>query len=119
MPYRQYTPAITLERAVAAAPVSVRSARRIPPWIVKHLVMKLDHGYDESKHPAARGDVASPLQWRCAFGHEFCDCPRLVLAGGHWCPVCVRDAAGYALQVERTPFLAQIENASNVLLTKS
>jgi nucleoside-diphosphate-sugar epimerase len=92
----------------------------------------LDHGYDESTHPsewgsldyveaaafrggqllstdADRGDVATPLQWRCAFGHEFAGSPRLVLTAGHWCPECVTDVVGYAEQAERNPFLAQLE----------
>jgi len=100
----------------------------------------LYHSYDESKHPsewtaldyleaagyrggellstdAARGDVAWPLHRRCAFGHEFAGSPRLVLTGARWCPACVRDAAGYAKQAERNPFLAQLEHASEVRLS--
>lgn len=92
----------------------------------------LDHGYDESKQPSQwnaldyveaaafrggelltadpiPGDVATPLTWRCAFGHEFTGSPRLILTAGHWCPVCVRDTAGYAAQAERNAFLAQLE----------
>lgn len=186
VPFRRDTPEIALARAVAALPATVRSAGRMPPWIIKNLVMKpiarkprgtmdyvrrgdeagiaaffgsreaweaigdwstfwpprpdrtptlLDHGYDESKHPsewaapdyleaagyrggellstdAARGDVATPLHWRCAYGHEFAGSPRLVLTGGHWCPVCVRDVEGYARQAERNPGLAQLEYPS-------
>ncbi len=92
----------------------------------------LDHGYDETKPPARwddadytqaatfrggqrlgpaarRGDLGTPLLWRCAFGHLFRASPRLVLVGGHWCPRCVRDPAGYARQAERNPFLAQLQ----------
>lgn len=92
---------------------------------------RLDHGYDESKDPAewnradfaeaARfrggellsgacepGDIATPLQWRCAFGHVFPGSPRLILAAGHWCPECVRDWASYRAQAERSAFLAQV-----------
>ena len=183
VPFRRDFPEEAVARAIAAAPASVRSAGRIPPWIVKHLVMKpltrkprgtmdyvrrgdeasiaaffgsraeweaigdwstfwpprpdrtpifLDHGYDESKHPsdwtaldyheaatfrggellstdAARGDVSTPLRWRCSFEHEFTGSPRLVLTGGHWCRKCVQDAAGYTKQAERNQFLAQLE----------
>lgn len=56
----------------------------------------------------APGDVATPLIWRCAFGHVFAGSPRLILTGGHWCPDCVRDTAGYRAQAERNPFLAQL-----------
>lgn len=94
----------------------------------------LDHGYDESKDSAdwigldyieaaqfrggelltvdvTRGDVATPLVWRCAFGHVFAASPRLVLTAGHWCPDCVRDSAQYARQAESNPFLAQLEGS--------
>ena len=63
---------------------------------------------------AERGDVATPLRWRCAFGHEFAGSPRLILTAGHWCPECVQDAAGYATQAERNPFLAQLETPEKV-----
>ncbi|HVV14680.1 NAD-dependent epimerase/dehydratase family protein [Amycolatopsis sp.] len=92
----------------------------------------LDHGYDESKDPAdwsevdyrqaaafrggalltedvPPGEVATPLRWRCAFGHEFDGSPRLVLTAGHWCPDCVRDPASYRAQAGRNRFLAQLE----------
>lgn len=91
----------------------------------------LDHGYDESRHPSewsaqdyarvaahrggrmlsaevGRGDLATRLTWRCALGHEFTASPRLVLTGGHWCPTCVTDPAGYERQAERNAFLAQV-----------
>ncbi|TXN29500.1 NAD-dependent epimerase/dehydratase family protein [Lacisediminihabitans profunda] len=183
VPFRRDTFDEAMARAIAAAPRSVRSAGRVPGWIVKHLVVEpltrrprgtmaavrsadekvidaffgsraaweaigdwatfvepapdrtpsfLDHGYDETKDPASwaradyleaaafrggrlltadvtPGDVATPLDWTCAFGHEFAASPRLVLTAGHWCPVCVRDPAGYARQAERNPFLAQVE----------
>lgn len=40
VPYRNDTFADALERAMAAAPASVRSAGKVPPWVVKNLVMK-------------------------------------------------------------------------------
>lgn len=182
VPFRRDSFEAALDRAMVAAPSTVRSAGRVPGWIVKHLVMKpltrrprgtmhavrtgndpeisahfgsleqwreigtwstfqpptpskspmlLDHGYDESKHPAewgridyleaatfrgghlrttevARGEVSAPLVWECAFGHTFTASPRLVLTAGHWCPTCVTDPADYARQAERNQFLAQI-----------
>ncbi len=97
----------------------------------------LDHGYDEDKSPRewTRDDLAGAasfrggellsaepapgapgeiLTWRCAFGHDFAASARLVLAAGHWCPVCVRDSAGYAAQAARNPFLAQVERVNEV-----
>ncbi|WP_255799526.1 NAD-dependent epimerase/dehydratase family protein [Mycobacteroides abscessus] len=183
VPFRADAFPAALQRAIAAAPVSVRHAGKVPPWIVKNLVMKplahrprgtmaairaadddglaayfgsrsiwqdigdwstfeppqpsrqpsyLNHGYDESKSPAlwtitdyyeaaafrggqllssdvANGDVATPLNWQCALGHGFTGSPRLILTGGHWCPECIRDTAGYACQAEQNPFLAQLE----------
>ena len=72
----------------------------------------LHHGYDETKpvseldiedmRAAARfrggecltdsmtkGDLFTPLRWRCQFGHEFSMTPNAVLRGGHWCPDCL------------------------------
>jgi len=183
VPFRADTVAAALDRAKASLPASVRSAGKVPAWIVKNLVMKrlaakprgtlhalrrhdreeiaahfgsedrwrrigdwssfeapepsrtpsfLSHGYDESAPvstwaapmyrdaaefrggelltdaPVA-GDVATPLVWRCAFGHTFAGSPRLILAAGHWCPECVRDSAAYRAQAERNAFLAQVE----------
>lgn len=71
----------------------------------------LSHGYDESKpleeliindmqqkarheggeclsETMTKGDLATPLRWRCKEGHEFMASPALVLLGGHWCPEC-------------------------------
>jgi nucleoside-diphosphate-sugar epimerase len=185
VPFRKDTFEVAMARAIAAAPASVRSAGKVPAWIVKNLVMKplahkprgtmhaikaqdreeiaahfgsleqwreiggwdtfvvpepsrtpsyLEHGFDESKEQRdwigldyieaaefrggqllsvdiARGDVVTPLLWRCAFDHVFAASPRLVLKAGHWCPDCVRDSAQYARQAERNPFLAQLEGA--------
>jgi hypothetical protein len=183
VPFRRDTFDAALARAVSAQPRAVRLAGRIPPALVKNLVMKpltlqprgtmafvrdgdeekiaayfgsrqeweaigdwttfwpprpdrtpsrLDHGYDESKDPAewthdhlagaadfrggellsadaTTGDLAAALNWRCAEGHTFTGSPRLVLTGGHWCPQCVRDPAGYRRQAVRNRFLAQLE----------
>jgi nucleoside-diphosphate-sugar epimerase len=92
----------------------------------------LDHGYDESIEPSAwtredlagaadfrggslfspataRGDIATPLRWRCAEGHDFAASPRLVLTAGHWCPECVRHPETGARQARMNRFLAQVE----------
>ena len=36
-----------------------------------------------------KGDLFTPLRWRCQFGHEFEMTPNAVLKGGHWCPDCL------------------------------
>jgi nucleoside-diphosphate-sugar epimerase len=187
MPFRRDTFEAAMARATAAAPASVRSAGRVPAWIVKQFGMRpltrrprgtmaalrahdeeriaaffgsvdqwraigdwstfeppdpsrvptlLDHGYDESTPPdrwTARdyagvaahrggrllsievptGDVAAPLTWGCAAGHEFAASPRLVLAAGHWCPTCLADPAGYPRQAETNAFLAQVVPATS------
>lgn len=92
----------------------------------------LDHGYDESLAPSewtiddlrgaaafrggrllseafTTGDVATVLRWRCGLDHDFDASPRLILTGGHWCPECVEDAAGYGEQAVHNAFLAQLE----------
>ncbi len=91
----------------------------------------LDHGFDESKPEAelslrdvrgaaefrggkllsrrmVQGDWTTPLTWRCSFGHEFDASPRLVLEGGHWCPVCERTSWNYGNIAKANPFFAQV-----------
>lgn len=91
----------------------------------------LDHGFDESKPECelrlsdvkgaaefrggkvvsrhmATGDWTSLIRWSCAFGHEFDASPRLVLEGGHWCPVCERTSWNYHRIAEVNPFFAQV-----------
>lgn len=127
------------EAAIAAHFGSLAAWRAIGDWssyvpaTPSRTPRLLDHGYDESVPPerwstplyrqaaafrggallgeAATGDIATPLRWRCAFGHEFSGSPRLVLAAGHWCPECVRHPSQYAAQAERNAFLAQVEHA--------
>ena len=78
---------------------------------VKAKGLFLNHGYDEAKpteqldiedmrQAAAfrggscvsaamqRGDMYTPLQWKCHNGHVFSATPYLVLKTGHWCPEC-------------------------------
>ena len=48
------------------------------------------------------------LSFRCAFGHQFEASPRLVLEGGHWCPVCERESWNYHNIARVNPFFAQV-----------
>ena len=96
-------------------------------------VVHIDHGYDESKpeeelsledvRGAAEfrggkllstqmrtGDWHGKLRFRCAFGHEFEASPRLVLEGGHWCPVCEAKSWNYGARAKVDPFFAQVWN---------
>ncbi|MBT3318138.1 MAG: NAD-dependent epimerase/dehydratase family protein [Clostridia bacterium] len=91
----------------------------------------LDHGYDETKPTEklkledmkqaadfrggtctsakmTQGDLFTPLNWTCAFGHEFEATPNLVLKGGHWCPECERKAWNYTEIAGVNPFFAQV-----------
>ena len=91
----------------------------------------LDHGYDESKPTSEldindmegaakfrggeclsesmkKGDLFTPLKWRCAFGHEFEATPNLILNGGHWCPECNRYEWNYGEIAKVNPFFAQV-----------
>ncbi len=94
-------------------------------------VIHIDHGYDESKpetelnladlRGAAKfrggnclsenmqvGDWRSKLLFQCAFGHQFEASPRLVLEGGHWCPVCERESWNYHNRAKVDPYFAQV-----------
>jgi nucleoside-diphosphate-sugar epimerase len=94
-------------------------------------VIDIDHGYDEGKDEselnladicgAARfrggeclsksmeqGNLMRKLNFKCAFGHEFAASPRLVLEGGHWCPVCERESWNYYERAKVDPFFAQV-----------
>jgi len=89
----------------------------------------LDHGLDETKpreswnlsdlREAARfrggeclavevADSYTKLAWRCALGHEFEMSANLLLAGGHWCPVCMINPDAYAQVAARSPFFQQV-----------
>jgi nucleoside-diphosphate-sugar epimerase len=59
VPFRQDAFDAALGRAIDAAPASVRSAGRVPAWIVKHLVMKpLAKKRRGTMHAIARGHEA-------------------------------------------------------------
>lgn len=38
-----------------------------------------------------KGDIDTPVMWKCEHGHTFTARPRSVLLGGHWCPECLRN----------------------------
>ena len=92
---------------------------------------RLSHGYDESKPLAeldiedmrevaafrggkclsestVKGDLATKLEWECAFGHRFSASPALVLLGGHWCDECMPAPWRFDEEAKRNPFLAQV-----------
>ncbi|MBR2032603.1 MAG: NAD(P)-dependent oxidoreductase [Alistipes sp.] len=94
---------------------------------------RLSHGYDESKPLAeldiedmrqaaefrggkclsktmTKGDLATKLEWECAFGHRFEASPALVLLGGHWCEECMPAPWRFDEEAKRNPFLAQVWN---------
>jgi hypothetical protein len=88
----------------------------------------LDHGYDETKavldledlRGAAAfrggcclsetwdGDLFSPVEWECAFGHRFTAKPNTVLKGGHWCPECEAPDWDFAKIAAKNPFFNQV-----------
>jgi len=94
-------------------------------------VSYLDHGYDETKPVAeldledmkkaarfrggdclsesmVKGDLYTPLKWRCAHGHEFEMTPNLALKGGHWCPEELPYPWNYDAEAKVNPFFAQV-----------
>jgi nucleoside-diphosphate-sugar epimerase len=88
---------------------------------------RLDHGYDEEKTQLDLGDLRkaaqfrggkchfdswdgnlyTPLDWECAFGHTFIARPFTVLKAGHWCPKCVSTWNGDE-RAKKNPFFAQV-----------
>lgn len=116
---------------------SYEAWEEIPDWDKQNLKRPsetprlLDHGYDETKpqqlwdiddmRKAAAfrggkclsetmtvGDIATPLEWECQFGHRFKASPRLILLGGHWCPECEPAPWNYGKIAQGNPFFAQI-----------
>jgi hypothetical protein len=96
-------------------------------------VVHIDHGYDEEKPERElsladvcgaaefrggeclsakmkQGNWTQKLNFRCAFGHAFEASPRLVLEGGHWCPVCERESWNYYERAKVDPYFAQVWN---------
>lgn len=94
-------------------------------------VSLLDHGYDEAKptneldiqdmkkaaafrggdclsDTMEKGDLFTPLKWKCAHGHEFAMSPNLALKGGHWCPEELPFPWDYDKEARVNPFFAQV-----------
>jgi nucleoside-diphosphate-sugar epimerase len=126
-----------MEDHIAAYWGSKEALQAIPPldefkpftdW---NTVIPIDHGYDEDKPEAElnlrdikeaakfrggeslsddmkTGVWTEKLKFRCAFGHEFEASPRLILEGGHWCPVCERESWNYYERARLDPFFAQV-----------
>ena len=118
------------EGKVAGGDVDYNALRNVEN--VKEMGMHLDHGYDESKRDedldledmksAARfrggeclsesmkkGDLYTPLKWRCHDGHEFYAAPYTVIKAGHWCEEC--EPLGvwdFDRQARSSPFYAQV-----------
>jgi nucleoside-diphosphate-sugar epimerase len=109
----------------------------IPDWPQQNLdrpsdiPVHIDHGYDETRPLATLdiddmrgaaafrggkclsnsmmpGDMATKLDWECAFGHRFLASPALVLQGGHWCPECTPPPWNYDAIAAVNPFFAQV-----------
>lgn len=116
------------QKAWEALPESLDDLRHVTEW---ENVVILDHGYDESKPEKAlhlndirqaaefrggkclseemeTGNWTRKLMFSCAFGHTFEASPRLILEGGHWCPVCERTSWNYGARAKRDPFFAQV-----------
>lgn len=95
-----------------------------------------DHGYDETKAKSeldiadmrqaaifrggrclsetmTKGDLATPLEWECQFGHRFKASPALILLGGHWCPDCFPMPYNFDAIAKGNPFFAQAWYASH------
>lgn len=93
---------------------------------------RLNHGYDENKPEAeltiedmrqvahfrggeclsedmVKGDLYTPLKWRCHLGHEFFATPYTVLKAGHWCDDCNQfEFWNYDETVPYVPFYQQV-----------
>ncbi len=60
-----------------------------------------------------KGDMATPLEWECQFGHRFTASPALALLGGHWCPHCFPTPYNFDAIAKGNPFFAQAWYASH------
>lgn len=125
------------EERIEASFGSRGAQSQIPDWKDFDLsepsseAVTLSHGYDESKPDSElgiedmreaasfrggrclsadmkRGDLDTPLEWECAFGHSFRMRPRTVLKGGHWCPECQPAPWRYDAEARVNPFMAQV-----------
>lgn len=130
------------EQHIKALFGSRQRQKSIPSWkdydmdIDYSSVIRLKHGYDEKNsiggldiedmRSAAefrggkclsdrmkKGDMTTPLEWECAFGHKFKASPMLVVRGGHWCPECLPAPWRYDEEAKKNPFLAQVWHAAH------
>lgn len=130
------------ENRISAYFGSLEAWKAIPDWnhINKQhpseTPVLLNHGYDESKPQSlldiedmkqaaafrggkclstqmVQGDLATPLEWECQFGHRFKASPNLILKGGHWCPECLPLPWNYDEIAKGNPFFAQVWYASH------
>ncbi|MDE5869143.1 MAG: NAD(P)-dependent oxidoreductase [Muribaculaceae bacterium] len=110
--------------------------KKIPDWNDMDLSTPsyeptfMNHGYDESKplesldladmkqaaefrggkclsEEMTPGDLYTPLEWECSFGHRFKASPATILLGGHWCEDCLANSENYPAEAARNPFMAQ------------
>ena len=107
--------------------VGIRSGQNAPPkhpsfWIMVMMKVSLNrNGIIEDMRKAAefrggkclspamtKGDLSTPLDWECQFGHRFKASPTLVLLGGHWCPECLPLPWNYDEIAKGNPFFAQV-----------
>lgn len=124
---------------IAAFYGSLEAWKKIPGWSHQQFrrpseeAVLLHHGYDESKPLCeldiadmkdaavfrggkclstnmSKGDLASPLEWECQFGHRFPASAALILQGGHWCPKCLPMPWNYDAIAKGNPFFAQVWN---------
>lgn len=122
---------------------SVEEWKKIPSWKEfdrthpSSQPILLNHGYDEQKpvesldindmrkaaefrggkclsNEMTAGDLFTPLEWECQFGHHFTMTPNAVLKGGHWCLECLpryekdKNPWNFDAIAEGNPFFAQI-----------
>ncbi|MBY9079084.1 NAD(P)-dependent oxidoreductase [Paenibacillus sp. HN-1] len=118
------------KKAWEAIPDDINQFEHFKDW---DKAVWIDHGYNEFKPESEleledmkgaakfrggecksdsmnKGDWKGKLNFTCAFGHDFEASPRLVLEGGHWCPVCERTSWNYAARAKLDPFFAQVWN---------
>lgn len=89
--------------------------------------IRLNHGYDEKKEKLEtidlqkaaefrgwklleewNGDLYKPIQWQCAFEHQFLATPYSVIKAGHGCPQCDPPDWRYDEIAKKNPFIAQV-----------
>lgn len=75
---------------------------------VLHIGAFVSPAADKYPEETMNVNIGSPLEWECAFGHEFKATPNLVLKGGHWCPECERSKWNFAEMAKVNPFFAQV-----------